>query len=245
MVVRSAYAQLRYSPPLLLATIFAMAVTYLVPPVIALFGSGVAWAMAVAAWGLMALAFQPTLRLYGRSPLWGIALPAIALGYLVFTIDSAYQYARGRGGSWKGRVQGNMQANACANLHADLQANTQASVQTRARADGSELRDRRRRRTFGQGPPGREFSGRLAADSPASSCPDPGVLRVRAHRRRHRRSSRSARAGEARAAGPARGRSFGQEQQQERQGERRGAGRATLRAQLAARHCRRGMRTIC
>ncbi len=139
MVLRSAYAQLRYSPPLLLATIFAMAVTYLVPPVIALFGSGVAWAMAVAAWGLMALAFHPTLRLYGRSPLWGIALPAIALGYLVFTIDSAYQCARGRGGSWKGRVQGNMQANACANLHADLQANTQASVQTRARADGSEL----------------------------------------------------------------------------------------------------------
>jgi hopene-associated glycosyltransferase HpnB len=110
MVVRSAYAQLRYSPLLLLATVFAMAVTYLVPPVIALFGSGVGRAMAVAAWGLMALAFQPTSRLYGRSPLWGIALPAIALGYLVFTIDSAYQYARGRGGSWKGRVQGNIQA---------------------------------------------------------------------------------------------------------------------------------------
>ena len=53
----------------------------------------------------MAIAFQPTLRLYRLSPLWGLALPAIALAYMVFTLDSALQYARGRGGLWKGRVQ--------------------------------------------------------------------------------------------------------------------------------------------
>jgi hypothetical protein len=40
--------------------------------------------------------------------LWGIALPAIAALYLLFTLDSAYQYMRGRGGSWKGRVQANV-----------------------------------------------------------------------------------------------------------------------------------------
>jgi hypothetical protein len=27
---------------------------------------------------------------------------------MAFTIDSAYQHARGRGGMWKGRVQGNI-----------------------------------------------------------------------------------------------------------------------------------------
>ena len=56
----------------------------------------------------MAAAFVPTLRFYQRSPFWGIALPGIALLYLLFTLDSAYQYARGRGGTWKGRVQANV-----------------------------------------------------------------------------------------------------------------------------------------
>ena len=56
---------------------------------------------------MMVLAFQPTLRFYGLSPLWGLALPLIALAYLVFTLDSAYLHARGRGGLWKGRVQAN------------------------------------------------------------------------------------------------------------------------------------------
>jgi len=105
MVSRSAYAQLRFSPLLLLATVAAMTVTYLVPPVVVFTGTGLARMLAASAWGLMALAFAPTLRLYRLSLLWGLALPAIALQYLVFTIDSACQYARGRGGTWKGRVQ--------------------------------------------------------------------------------------------------------------------------------------------
>jgi hypothetical protein len=57
------------------------------------------------AWFMMALSFQPTLRLYGRSPLWGAALPLIALVYVAFAVDSAYQHGRGRGGLWKGRAQ--------------------------------------------------------------------------------------------------------------------------------------------
>ena len=32
------------------------------------------------------------------------ALPAIASLYLYYTFDSAYQYLRGRGGQWKGRI---------------------------------------------------------------------------------------------------------------------------------------------
>jgi hopene-associated glycosyltransferase HpnB len=105
MVARSAYAQLRYSPVLLAATVAGMALTDLAPVGLALFGHGLAQALALLAWALMALAFQPTLRRYRLSPLWGPLLPAIALAYMAFTLDSAYQHARGRGGLWKGRIQ--------------------------------------------------------------------------------------------------------------------------------------------
>jgi hopene-associated glycosyltransferase HpnB len=105
MVSRSAYAQLRYSPLLLAGTVVGMALTYLAPPLLTVFGSGPARWLGLLAWGLMALSFVPTLRLYRRSLLWGPALPAIALCYMLFTLDSALQFARGKGGLWKGRVQ--------------------------------------------------------------------------------------------------------------------------------------------
>ena len=105
MVARSAYAQLRYSPLLLAGTAAGMALTYLAPPLVAMFGLGTARVVAGITWVLMAIAFQPTLRFYGVSPFWGFVLPLIALKYMIFTLDSAYQYMRGRGGSWKGRVQ--------------------------------------------------------------------------------------------------------------------------------------------
>jgi hopene-associated glycosyltransferase HpnB len=105
MVARSAYAQLHYSPVLLGGTVVGMALTYLAPPLLALFASGTAQIFGAVAWVLMALAFQPTLRLYRLSPLWGLALPAIALCYMLFTFDSALQFTRGKGGQWKGRIQ--------------------------------------------------------------------------------------------------------------------------------------------
>jgi hopene-associated glycosyltransferase HpnB len=105
MVARSAYAQLRYSPLMLAGVLAGMGVTYLAPPLIALFGTGSPRILGLAAWLLMAIAFQPTLRFYRVSPLWGIALPAIAFCYTLFTLDSALQFWRGKGGLWKGRVQ--------------------------------------------------------------------------------------------------------------------------------------------
>jgi len=105
MVARSAYAQLRYSPLLLIATVAGMSLIYLAPPVLTLFASFPANALAAGAYVLMVIAFEPTLRLYGHSPLWGFALPLIAAVYLGFTLDSAYQHSAGRGGLWKGRVQ--------------------------------------------------------------------------------------------------------------------------------------------
>lgn len=104
MISRSAYAQLHYSPWLLLGTVLAMAVTCLSPPVLALFATGPARLLAAAAWAAMAVALQPTLRFYGVSPWWGAAMPMIAGLYLAFTLDSAFQHWRGRGGMWKGRA---------------------------------------------------------------------------------------------------------------------------------------------
>jgi hopene-associated glycosyltransferase HpnB len=105
MVARSAYAQLRYSPLMLAGTVIGLAVTYLVPPFMALFASGWAQILGIVTWALMALSFQPTLRFYRLSPLWGVALPAISFLFMLYTLDSAYQYAAGKGGAWKGRVQ--------------------------------------------------------------------------------------------------------------------------------------------
>jgi hypothetical protein len=56
----------------------------------------------------MAVSFIPTLRFYRLSPAWGLALPFIALAYVAFTLDSAWQHSQGRGGLWKGRAQANL-----------------------------------------------------------------------------------------------------------------------------------------
>src|SRR3989441_2437755 len=96
MIVRCAYAQLRFSPWLLAGATAAMIITYLAPPALALFGSGAAQLLGALAWAQMALALQPTLRLYALSPWWGLALPVIAATYVVFMFDSAYQHRRGR-----------------------------------------------------------------------------------------------------------------------------------------------------
>ena len=105
MISRSAYAQLGYSPLLLVGTLFGLALIYLGPVLLTLAGQGYAQMLGLGAWALMAIAFQPMLRFYGRSPLWGIALPGIALFYAGCTFASAWAHWRGRGGMWKGRAQ--------------------------------------------------------------------------------------------------------------------------------------------
>ncbi|HXT09506.1 MAG TPA: glycosyltransferase [Roseiarcus sp.] len=105
MVVRSAYAQLNYSPALLVFTLAAMVLVFIVPVAAALFAQGGSQAAGLGAWALMATAFQPTLRCYRVSPLWGFALPAIAALYAFYTLESGLASARGEGGLWKGRYQ--------------------------------------------------------------------------------------------------------------------------------------------
>jgi hopene-associated glycosyltransferase HpnB len=105
MVSRSAYAQLNFSPWLLAGTVAGMAIVYLAAPLLAVFGAGPARWLGVAGWAAMTLAFQPMLRSYRRSPLWGLALPLIGAIYTAFTLKSALDSWRGHGGQWKGRAQ--------------------------------------------------------------------------------------------------------------------------------------------
>ncbi|MBY0582260.1 MAG: glycosyltransferase [Sphingomonas sp.] len=110
MISRSAYAQLNYSALLLAGTIIGLAITYLAPPLLTMFGRGYAQIAGAIAWGLMIIAFQPMLRFYRRSPLWGIALPLIASFYGGCTFASARAHWQGRGGMWKGRAQAELGA---------------------------------------------------------------------------------------------------------------------------------------
>jgi hypothetical protein len=108
MVSRSAYAQLRHNPLLLLATVLGLAVIYLAPPVAlgagALTDEPAQTALGGAAWLIMTGTYVPMLRYY-RQTLWlAPLLPLIAVLYLLMTVDSAVAHYRGRGAAWKGRT---------------------------------------------------------------------------------------------------------------------------------------------
>ncbi|HEY2010039.1 MAG TPA: glycosyltransferase [Rhizomicrobium sp.] len=105
MVTRTAYAQLGYSPLVLAGTLFGLAMVYLAPVMTALFAWGISQLAGWLAWIIMAVMFQPILRFYRLSPLWGLALPLIGVFYAAFTLESAFQHWAGKGGMWKGRAQ--------------------------------------------------------------------------------------------------------------------------------------------
>jgi hypothetical protein len=104
MISRTAFTQLRHSAILLLLTLLALTVVWLVPVAAILFGPGWQIAVGVLAFGLAAASYVPTLRRYGRSNLWALALPLIALFYMAATLGSAVNYWRGRGARWKNRA---------------------------------------------------------------------------------------------------------------------------------------------
>jgi len=104
MVARTAYVQLRYSPAILLGTVLGLALIWLAPALLALFGHGAARTMGALAWAGSAASFLPTLRRFRQSPLWALALPGIACFYLAATVGSAIDHHRGRGVIWKRRA---------------------------------------------------------------------------------------------------------------------------------------------
>ncbi|HLZ98227.1 MAG TPA: glycosyltransferase [Steroidobacteraceae bacterium] len=106
MITRTAFTQLRYSLPLLVATLIGLTLVWWVPPAAALFGGGWQRAGGLAAFTLGALSYTPTLRRYRLNPLRSLALPLIALFYMAATLGSAVNHWRGSGARWKNRDYG-------------------------------------------------------------------------------------------------------------------------------------------
>ncbi|MBF0859314.1 glycosyltransferase [Gluconobacter sp. LMG 31484] len=103
MIARTAYVQLRYSPVLLIATIIGMAMIWLLPAYLALFGKGRERRVGLLTYLVSCLTFVPTLRRFGL-PLWrAIPLPFVAAFYMAATIGSAIDHHRGVGVRWKNR----------------------------------------------------------------------------------------------------------------------------------------------
>src|SRR6516165_4474803 len=105
MVLRSAFAQLDYSPVMLALTVAMLVLTYLTPPLLLLSAQPAAMLCGGIAWLGMAIAFLPTLRAYEAPRAIAPLLPLIALFYVAATVASAVLFWRGRGGYWKGRFQ--------------------------------------------------------------------------------------------------------------------------------------------
>ena len=116
-VTRTAFAQLKYSPLLLVATVTGMLFLYLIPVLSALGGSTAValsiegtrvWlaATGLSGWIGMAGSYLPMLRWHRTSPLFAPLLPLTAMLYTLMTVDSAVRWWRGEGGAWKGRTYG-------------------------------------------------------------------------------------------------------------------------------------------
>jgi hopene-associated glycosyltransferase HpnB len=106
MVERSAFAQLRFSTPLLACCVALLVVAFWAAPLGLIVGTAPArWASLVAV-GAMIACYLPVLRFYGRSPAWALALPVTGTLYLLMTLTSALRAWRGVHASWKGRTYG-------------------------------------------------------------------------------------------------------------------------------------------
>ncbi|RIL08028.1 MAG: glycosyl transferase family 2 [Proteobacteria bacterium] len=108
MVARSAFTQLRHSLAIVAGTALGLALLYLLPPLalatLPLHRDVAAAALGAGAWLLQAATFAPTLALYERRAVWGLALPVAGALYLGMTIDSARRHLRDEGATWKGRA---------------------------------------------------------------------------------------------------------------------------------------------
>jgi len=104
VVARLAFTQLRYSP-LLLLLCTALLVAAFWSPLVALAApdARARWT-GLAALAALAASYAPTLRFYGRSLAWALALPVVGTLYLAMTWSSAFRYWRGTRARWRGRA---------------------------------------------------------------------------------------------------------------------------------------------
>ena len=107
-VARYADTRLGHSLALLVLSVVAMLVMYILPPIALLswplHGSLLVAALGLASWLCMTLVYWPVVRLHHQRPYWALTLPLASVFYTAMTIDSAWQYRHGRGGRWKGRI---------------------------------------------------------------------------------------------------------------------------------------------
>jgi hypothetical protein len=106
MISRTAFTQLRYSAGLLGITLLGLTLVWLVPAWALVFGHGLERGYGLVAFALAALTYLPTLARYGRSWIWSLALPLIAVFYMAATGASAVNHWRGVGANWKDRAYG-------------------------------------------------------------------------------------------------------------------------------------------
>lgn len=103
MVARSAYTQLRYSVPVLIAVTVVFALAYWLPLIALFAGSPAAMACALLGLTAMIVGYIPTLRYYRVPALYALLLPVTGTLYLAMTWGSALRYWRGVRSMWKGR----------------------------------------------------------------------------------------------------------------------------------------------
>ena len=104
MVTRTAFTQLGYSTPVLLAVIVLMLLVFVVPWAAFLVGGfsppGLIGGVTIAA---MSAAYWPTVKFYRLPAIHVLSLPVAAMLFLAMTIESAISHWRGTTARWKGR----------------------------------------------------------------------------------------------------------------------------------------------
>ena len=106
MISRTAFTQLRHSALILALTLIGLALVWLVPLWAILFTHRWERLFGAAAFALAALSYMPTLKRFGQTRLFCLALPLIASFYMAATLGSALNHWFGQGVSWKNRSYG-------------------------------------------------------------------------------------------------------------------------------------------
>jgi hopene-associated glycosyltransferase HpnB len=103
MVARTAFFQLRYSWLFLVGTTAIMLMLFWLPVAGFFFPGASAKIISACALAGLILSYLPTLKFYGQSRGWALAMPVIATLYLAMTWSSAIRCWVGAGLPWKGR----------------------------------------------------------------------------------------------------------------------------------------------
>jgi hypothetical protein len=103
MVARSAFCQLRYSGMLLAGMTAVMIIVFWLPVAGLFFPTAGAKGISAIALAAMIFSYLPTLKFYGLSRAFALALPFIGTLYLAMTWSSAIRHWVGAGSRWKDR----------------------------------------------------------------------------------------------------------------------------------------------